>query len=103
MSEQSLEYISSLYSLVLSELQNENTRDKHFNIIRNIFINYTYDQMKKDCNRFYRIEDYASLDYNAIWTIILGYIISATAKDFTLIIRLVESKSADFTFIESEL
>jgi len=31
------------------------------------------------------------VDFEHLWTIVLGYLITATAKDFTIIIRIVDN------------
>ena len=79
----SLEYIASLYEKVLPELHNPSTREKHFDTIRAIFNGYDYKIMKEKANL--KLGTEGTLE--DLWTIILGYIISATAKDFTIIIR----------------
>jgi len=88
-SSHSLEYISGLYNQILPELQDPIKREGHFCLIRSILKGYEYSSMKERANLV--LQEGGSLTDR--WTIILGYIISATAKDFTIIIRISEDLS----------
>jgi len=51
-------------------------------------INYCYKRIRQDTP-----ED--CKDFEKIWNIIIGYLISATAKDFTIIVRVLDYVSED--------
>jgi hypothetical protein len=84
---QSLEYIVSLYAIVLPELQDPTKRLLHFDIIRKILAGFEFESMKVRANTPMGNE----VDFEHLWTIVLGYLITATAKDFTIIIRIVDN------------
>ena len=46
-------------------------------------------------NSEYNLSETTNHDFKLIWSIILGYIITATVKDFTIIMRIVEPKTSE--------
>eukprot|EP00347_Sterkiella_histriomuscorum_P018907 403343712 len=92
----SMEYVLSCYQLVAPELLDEVKRETHFKIIRKIFHEFDFDKLKVKANKMreqFNLDD-ITLDQDTledIWSIVIGYLISATAKDFTIIIRIVDN------------
>ena len=73
------------------ELENSETRPQHFDFIRNYFRTFSFDNHRLHSNTPYDLKQ-SPPDYKVIWDIILGYMVSATVKDFTIMVRVVDAK-----------
>lgn len=96
LSKRSLEEATNLYLRVLPELEDDDKRPASFEIIQKIFDEFEYESALVKAN--VEITDESSL-YD-IWWGIIGYCVSATSKDLSVIIRIVDH--ADGVFPESE-
>ncbi|CDW86190.1 UNKNOWN [Stylonychia lemnae] len=86
----SMEYVLDCYNKVAKYLLDETTREQHFDIIRRIFNNFEFAKNNELANQ--------QCDQNnqeQLWNVIIGYLISATAKDFTIIMRIVDKISQE--------
>ena len=80
----------SVYVTLSQGLRDEETRAEHFSVIRKIFDNYDLKSMKDKANQQIKQED--SLEQQ--WIIVIAYLVSATAKDFTVMMRILELKES---------
>ena len=71
-------------------LDNPETRPFHFNLVRNYFTSFTWDTHQPVSNAPYDLGT-SPPDFKAVWDLILGYMVSATVKDFTVMVRVVEA------------
>ena len=88
-----MEAVTECYQKMSEGLMDEESRHKHFHIIKKVFQNFTFDGTREKANKPIREGD----DLEQQWTVVLGYLISATAKDFTVMVRVVDHKDGKFS------
>lgn len=67
-------------------MKDERRRYEHFEIIRKIFQEFNLEDNQIKANKY--IDEHATNE--DLWNVIIGYLVSATAKDFTVIVRIVD-------------